>query len=288
MTAADAHGGADEVGARSRPRRARSGSSRIPLLTGAVAAVATVVIRLIEVRSAPRRHAGSDRRAGRARRPRRRELRAAIRDRRIDAAPARGIPGWDIWSGYNACGSPCLVAIAPDEQCGPSGVHPAAGEARRRYLPVRASRRGDDPLRLDGDRCDAWVFPAAEADRWTSPAPPASRRSCATAGRAYGPDPDILDDPAAIEAAVRARVRPLAERTIGAGRGAGAGTRRGSHARQQCSPTTSRPEHRPRSGAAARWQRRVPIARLASLWRRMTATRIPPHLGDRRSAAIVS
>ena len=91
---------------------------RIPLLIGAVAAVAAVVIMVIVV-SQPRPEATLEQTGE----PAGLDVLVVVncgttvRDRWVHAARhTRDSRGWDIWSGSNVFGSPCLVAIAPDGQ----------------------------------------------------------------------------------------------------------------------------------------------------------------------------
>lgn len=164
VTAADAHGGADEVGAEVAPAPSSKWRDRIPLLTGAVAAVAIVVIMLIVV-SQPRPDATLDQTGE----PAGLDILVVVNSEPqyvIDGSTLRqheGFRGWDIWSGYNAFGSPCLVAIAPDEQSVRVECTPEPAKLVVDTFPYELPGGGMIRFILDDEQVDAWFFPSAEA-----------------------------------------------------------------------------------------------------------------------------
>jgi hypothetical protein len=163
-TAADAHGGADEVGADVVPALSTKWRDGIPLLLGAVAAVAVVVIMVIVV-SQPRPDATLDQTGE----PAGLDVLVVVNSEPqfvIDGSTLRqheGFRGWDIWSGSNVFGSPCLVAIAPDDQWVRVECTPEPAKLVADTFPYEVPGGGMIRFVLDGEHVDAWVYPPAEA-----------------------------------------------------------------------------------------------------------------------------
>lgn len=72
--------------------------------------------------------------------------------------------GWDVWSGSNAYGSPCLVAIAPTGDWVRVECTPSPGELFADTFPYPLRGGGIIRFELHGDTVEAWVYPAAEAE----------------------------------------------------------------------------------------------------------------------------
>jgi len=71
--------------------------------------------------------------------------------------------GWDILSGFNDYGSPCLVAIAPTDEWVRIECTPAPAQLVADTHPFT---QPDGPMIrfiLDGDTVEAWVYPHAKA-----------------------------------------------------------------------------------------------------------------------------
>jgi hypothetical protein len=164
-SAAGAHGGADEGSAAVRPAPSPKWRDGIPLLVGAVAAVAAVVIMMIVV-SQPRPVAA----LGQTGEPAGLDVLVVVNSEPqfvIDGSTLRqhqGFRGWDIWSGSNVFGSPCLVAIAPDRQWVRVECTPEPARLVADTFPYPLSGGGMIRFVLDGEYVDAWFYPPAEAD----------------------------------------------------------------------------------------------------------------------------
>jgi hypothetical protein len=164
-TAADARGGAGEVGAAVVPVPSSSLRGLVPLLIGALAAVAAVVTMLIVV-SQPRPDATLDQTGE----PVGLDVLVVVNSEPqyvIDGSTLRqheGFQGWDLWSGFNAFGSPCLVAIAPDDQWVRVACTPEPAKLVADTFPYEIPGGGMIRFVLDGRQVDAWVYPSAEAN----------------------------------------------------------------------------------------------------------------------------
>jgi hypothetical protein len=164
-TGADAHGGADEVGREVEPDSSSKSGELVPLLIGAVASVAAVVAMLIVV-SQPRPEATLDQTGE----PAGLDVLVVVNSEPqyvIDGSTLRqheGFQGWDIWSGSNAFGAPCLVAIAPDGQWVRVECTPEPAKLVADTFPYELPGGGMIRFVLDGAQVDAWVYPGAGAD----------------------------------------------------------------------------------------------------------------------------
>ncbi len=162
---ADVPVSSDEVGADAAAAGNSKWPSRIGLIAGALVAIGAVVTTVIVVNS-PRPDAtltqtGEDAPL---------DALLLINDEYafalIDGASLRAhesFEGWDIYSGSNGFGAPCLVAVAPTDdwlriECTP--------EPAQQVADTFPYSQPDGPMIrfiLSGDTVEAWVYPHAKA-----------------------------------------------------------------------------------------------------------------------------
>jgi hypothetical protein len=165
VSVADAHGDADEVGADVAPAAKSKWPSRIGLSAGALVAIGAVVTTVIMV-GGPRPDATLRQTGEGASLDALALINAEYSFVRIDGSTLRAhesFAGWDVLTGSNAFGAPCLVAIAPTDdwvriECTPAPAQQVAD--------THPYTQPDGPMIrfiLAGDAVEAWVYPHAKA-----------------------------------------------------------------------------------------------------------------------------
>lgn len=156
---------ADDVGADVAPAAKSKWPGRIGLTLGALVAVGVVVTTVI-VASGPRPDAtlaqtGADASLD--------VLQVVNREPyfEIEGSSLRAhdsFEGWNVFSGSNAYGSPCLVVISQDAEWVRIECTPAPAELIADTFPGSQSDSRMIRFVLHGDTVDAWVYPHAEAE----------------------------------------------------------------------------------------------------------------------------
>ena len=161
---ADTRGDAENVGTDVAPAAKSKWPSRIGLMAGALGAIGAVVAGVIVVYG-PHPDAVLAKTAEEVTL----DVLLLVNSEayfQVDGSTLRAhesFEGWDVWSGSNAYGSPCLVAIAPAADWVRIECTPAPAELVADTFPY--SQSDDRLIRfiLDGDTVEAWVYPHAEA-----------------------------------------------------------------------------------------------------------------------------
>jgi hypothetical protein len=155
---------ADEVGADAAPLARSKWRGRIGWAVGALLAVGVVVTTVI-VASSPRPDAtlaqtGADASL---------EVLQRVNGEpyfEVEGASLRAhesFEGWDVFSGLNAYGSPCLVVISQDAEWVRIECTPEPAALIADTFPASQSDSGMIRFVLHSDTVDAWVYPHAEA-----------------------------------------------------------------------------------------------------------------------------
>jgi hypothetical protein len=164
-SAADPHVSAEEVGPDADAVASSKWPGRIGLAIGALVAVVVVVTTVIVASPGPdatleqtRANASLE------------VLQIVNREPHFEVEGSslrahESFEGWDVFSGSNAYGSPCLVVISQDAEWSRIECTPAPAELIADTFPASQSDSRMIRFVLDGDTVDAWVYPHAEAGR---------------------------------------------------------------------------------------------------------------------------
>ena len=155
----------DEVGAEAAPAAKSKWPGGIGLAIGALVAVGVVVTTVL-VASGPRPDATLTQTGADASLE---VLQIVNREPyfEVEGASLRaheGFEGWDVFSGSNAYGSPCLVVISQDAEWVRIECTPAPAELNADTFPSSQSDSRMIRFVLRGDTVHAWVYPHAEAE----------------------------------------------------------------------------------------------------------------------------
>jgi hypothetical protein len=161
---ADPHANADEVGADAAPFARSKWPRRIGWAVGALLAVGVVATTII-IASGPRPDATLTQTGADASLE---VLQLVNREPHFEVEGAslrahESFEGWDVFSGSNAYGSPCLVVISQDAELVRVECTPAPAELIADTFPASQSDSGMIRFVLHSDTVDAWVYPHAEA-----------------------------------------------------------------------------------------------------------------------------
>jgi hypothetical protein len=165
-SAADPHVSADEVGADADAVARSKWPGRIGLGIGASVAVVVVVTTVI-VASGPGPDATLEQTGADASLE---VLQIVNREPYFEVEGSslrahQSFEGWDVFSGSNAYGSPCLVVISQDAEWSRIECTPAPAELIADTFPASQSDSRMIRFILDGDTVDARVYPHAGAER---------------------------------------------------------------------------------------------------------------------------